>query len=342
MKKSFVLFGLSILLAACGGKKEQAAADYVADLDFKQPVNLIFDTDLGPDYDDAGAMAIMHALADSGQVNILAVTASNADENVVPCIEAINAYYGRPNIPVGAVKSEGAVSLTDNHKTKWPAMIAAKYQHPTAKTSDAPDAVGLMRKILAAAPDSSVTICTTGFFTNTYNLLYSDSDQYSPLFGKELIAKKVKRLVCMAGQMPKGHEFNVYSDARSARYVTNEWPTEIIFSGFEIGAKILTGKQLAAMNATNNPVQDIYKSCLAEGEPNGHQSWDITALWVAVKGIRPYFVGERGTFRVTDLQGNNNWIIDGSWTHYRLLPKMSAADLSTLFEKYMMQKPKGK
>ena len=42
-----------------------------------QPVNLILDTDLGPDYDDVGAMALMHALADSGQVNILAVVSSN-------------------------------------------------------------------------------------------------------------------------------------------------------------------------------------------------------------------------------------------------------------------------
>ncbi|MCU0354171.1 MAG: hypothetical protein MUD08_10610 [Cytophagales bacterium] len=43
----------------------------------KPAVNLIFDTDIGPDYDDVGAMAVMHALADSGQVNILATIACN-------------------------------------------------------------------------------------------------------------------------------------------------------------------------------------------------------------------------------------------------------------------------
>ncbi len=75
-------------------------------------VNLILDTDMGPDYDDVGAMALMHALADSGQVNILATVSSNKDERVIPCIEVINTYFNRPAIPVGAPKSEGGVSMT--------------------------------------------------------------------------------------------------------------------------------------------------------------------------------------------------------------------------------------
>lgn len=78
--------------------------------DKPQPVNLILDTDLGPDYDDVGAMALMHALADSGQVNILATLSSNYDERVVPCIEVLNTYFNRPDIPVGAPKSEPGAS----------------------------------------------------------------------------------------------------------------------------------------------------------------------------------------------------------------------------------------
>lgn len=35
----------------------------------------------------------MHALADSGQVNILATLSSNHDERVVPCIEVLNTYF---------------------------------------------------------------------------------------------------------------------------------------------------------------------------------------------------------------------------------------------------------
>ena len=41
-----------------------------------QPVSMILDTDIGPDYDDVGAMAVMHVLADRGEVKPLAVIAS--------------------------------------------------------------------------------------------------------------------------------------------------------------------------------------------------------------------------------------------------------------------------
>lgn len=88
-----------------------------------------------------GAMALMHALADSGQVNILATLSSNHDERVVPCIEVLNTYFNRPDIPVGAPKSEPGASLTTWHKTKWTDELPANYPHHTAKTSDAPDAL---------------------------------------------------------------------------------------------------------------------------------------------------------------------------------------------------------
>ena len=36
----------------------------------KKPVPVIFDTDMGPDYDDVGAIAMLHALADKGEATI--------------------------------------------------------------------------------------------------------------------------------------------------------------------------------------------------------------------------------------------------------------------------------
>lgn len=69
MKKTILFTCLIALLAACSRKSAVTAPEETT----VQPVNLILDTDLGPDYDDVGAMALMHALADSGQVNILAI-----------------------------------------------------------------------------------------------------------------------------------------------------------------------------------------------------------------------------------------------------------------------------
>ncbi len=64
----------------------------------EEKVKIIFDTDLGPDYDDVGALAFLHAMADSGKAEILATVASNKHELVAPSIDVINTYFGRPGL----------------------------------------------------------------------------------------------------------------------------------------------------------------------------------------------------------------------------------------------------
>lgn len=332
MKKIVWLIGW-VLLVACQGQPAASLPDEA------ENVRLILDTDLGPDYDDVGAMALMHALADSGQVQILATLSSNADERVVPCIEVINAYFNRPEIPVGATKSSTAASLTTWHKEKWTDALPARYPHPTDKTSDAPDAVAVYRQLLSQQPDSSVVICTIGFLTNLKELLRSEGDAYSPLSGKELVARKVKRLVAMAGGFPQGREFNVYCDLESSKVVAEEWPTEILFSGFEIGEKILTGKKLVAMPTERSPVKEAFALSFAEGDSDGRMSWDQTAVLVAIKGYAPYFDIERGHFKLADAEGNNDWDVDPRGTHARLLFRMTPARLAEVIEGYMMHLP---
>ena len=96
----------------------------------------------------------------------------------------------------------------------------------------------------------------------------------------------------MAGLFPEGKEFNVYCDVPASKVVADEWPTEIVFSGFEIGNVILTGKKLVQMNVENSPVKDAYALCFTEGDPEGRMSWDHTAVLVAqnltvhLQGIR--------------------------------------------------------
>ncbi|MDF9830930.1 nucleoside hydrolase [Parabacteroides sp. PF5-6] len=301
-------------------------------------VNLILDTDLGPDYDDVGAMAVMHALADSGQVNILATISCNKDERVIPCIEVLNFYFKRPDIPIGAPKGLDAPSFTTWHQTKWTDALPAHYPHRTKKTTNAPDAVQVYRKILSEQPDRSVTICTIGFFTNLKGLLESGADTYSPLSGKELVAQKVVRLVSMAGGFPEGREYNVFCDTPASLAVTKEWPTEIVFSGWEIGDPILTGKELVKLPLTDSPVKEAYALAFAEGDPNGRMSWDQTAVLVAIKGIEPYFLSERGTISV-DNNGGNTWMADPQGKHIRLIRKHPPMEIAAIIEMYMMHQP---
>ncbi len=139
----------------------------------KERVRIIFDTDLGPDYDDVGALAFLHAMADSGRAEILATVSSNKHELVAPSIDVINTYFGRDKLPIGAPKSSGVNLGSSQH---WADSIVLKYPHRIKSTSEAPDAVTVYRKILNDQPDKSVTIVTVGFLTNLNNLLHSQSD----------------------------------------------------------------------------------------------------------------------------------------------------------------------
>src|SRR5512137_3007193 len=97
-----------------------------------QPVKIIFDTDLGPDYDDVGALAFLHAMADSGKAEILATIASNKHELVAPSIEVINTYFGREDLPVGAPGKNGVSMTASQH---WPDSIVSKYPHKIHSTN---------------------------------------------------------------------------------------------------------------------------------------------------------------------------------------------------------------
>ena len=305
------------------------------------PVSIIFDTDIGPDYDDVGAMTLLHAMADSGEVKILATLSCNVHENTVPCIDVINTYYGRPDIPIGAPPD--GVNLTTWHKIKWTEALPAKFPHKLKSTAEAPNAVQVYRRALAAEPDTSVVVVTVGFFTNLAALLQSPADQYSELNGMELVRKKVKHLVSMAGGfVPEGspfREFNVQCDSTASITVFETWPTRIIISGFEIGSKIKTGKRLIASDIQNTPAKEAFTLCLREGDFNGRQSWDQTAVLIAARGTDRYFNTVKGRMIVAQ-DGSNTWQSDANGKHEYVTFKMPVDELTRVIEDMMMHEPK--
>ena len=304
----------------------------------QKPVPIIFDSDIGPDYDDVVAITMLHAFADSGEAKILATVASDKYPNAAAVLSVFNTYFKRPNIPIGIVKGNG-VNLSDEQH--WSDTLVAKYPHKIKSNDEAEDAVTVYRKILSQQPDNSVTIVTVGFLTNLANLMNSKPDKYSPLDGTTLIHKKVKRLVSMAGRFPEGKEFNVFMDSTSSQIVFSKWPTEVIFSGFEIGEKIKTGLPLVQNNAIqNSPVKDVFRICLplAEEDHNGRSSWDETAVLVAVKGFEPYYSVESGSIIVND-DGSNSWDKDGNNQFY-LVEKLPHEQVQQLINNLMQHQPK--
>src|SRR5215510_4863950 len=69
-----------------------------------EPIRVIFDTDMDGDNDDVAAAAILHALADEGRVKILAMGVVSRCPHSPACLDAINTYYGRGEIPIGVYK----------------------------------------------------------------------------------------------------------------------------------------------------------------------------------------------------------------------------------------------
>jgi pyrimidine-specific ribonucleoside hydrolase len=297
------------------------------------PVNLILDTDIGPDYDDVGAMAVMHSLADSGQVNILATVASNQSKYIAATLDALNTYFGRPDIPVGVVRGRG-VNLVAGQK--WDSLLVARYPHKIKNNEQAEDALTLYRRMLAAQPDGSVTIVTVGFLTNMADLLISKPDKYSPLNGRDLIVKKVKKLVSMAGRFPEGREFNVDRDPVSSKIVFDGWPTPLILSGWEIGQAVHTGLPLTQNDKIQkSPVKDVFMKSIpmSKQDEKGRMSWDQTAVLVAIKGPEPYYKLTEGRFVARD-DGSNGWNPAGKG-HFRLVEKMPVPQVEQVLEALM-------
>jgi inosine-uridine nucleoside N-ribohydrolase len=302
------------------------------------PVSIVFDTDFGPDYDDVGAITLLHALADSGQARILATIASDKYANVGPVLNAFNTWFNRPDIPIGVARGE---AVADPDRQHWSDTILARYPHRIKSNAQLPGAVSLYRQILSRQPDKSVTIVTVGFLTNLANLLASPPDQYSPLPGRELVAKKVKQLVSMAGKFPAGREFNIHKDAEASKKALENWPGPVIFSGFEIGQKIKTGLPLV-QNARirQSPTKDVFRISipLAQEDQQGRMSWDQTAVLVAIKGAGPYYELKPGRIRIHP-DGSNSWDDTGKG-HFYLTEKMPAAQVQDLINKLMMHQPR--
>lgn len=280
----------------------------------KPPVQLILDTDMGNDIDDALALAMIHALADRGECHLLAVTVSKDNAYAPAYVDLLNTFFQRGHTPIGLVRD--GVTRDDGNFVRQVVELehrvgraAFRRTHPDFKPY--PDAVELLRRQLADADDHSIVLLMIGFSTNMARLLETGADRHSPLGGRDLFGKKVKSVVMMAADFsdavqqnptPDNREYNIHRDIGSAQKFIADCPSPIVFSGFEIGSSIIYPASALATDyawCPLHPVVEGYKRFHAM--PYDRPTWDLTAVLFAVRPDHGYFnLSGRGVAEVDD------------------------------------------
>jgi inosine-uridine nucleoside N-ribohydrolase len=263
-------------------------------LSAQAPPNIIFDTDMGNDIDDALALAMLHAFQSRHEANLIAVTVTKDNQWAAPYIDLVDTFYGRADIPIGMVR---------NGKTPEPSPMiqvpserrradgSPVYPHRILDGSQTPEAVFLLRQTLAKQSDGSVVIVQVGFSTNLARLLDTKADAASADDGPTLVRKKVRLLSVMGGNFVDGKpEFNLAKDVPAAIELFHDWPTPIVVSGFEVGNALPFPAQRIEHDFTyvrDHPVAEAYRSYMKM--PYDRPTWDLTAVLYAVRPDENYF-----------------------------------------------------
>ncbi len=250
-------------------------------------VKVLLDTDLGSDCDDAGALAVLHHLADGGKAEILAVTHCASAISGAVSVRVINEYYGRADIPVG--RYDKSVFLEEPNCVIYTARLMEKYLEENT-VPDFESAVRVQRKALVE--NDNVTLIVIGMLNNIAELLRSEPDDISPLGGAGLVKKSVRNMYVMGGDFAdlSHSEWNIMNDIKNAQYITEHFPKPIIYCGFELGENVLTGARLEA-DEGDNPVKTAYSifADFAKTESFQRSSWDPITVYCAVEQATPLF-----------------------------------------------------
>lgn len=306
-----------LLALAFAANESPAAPAPCAQTDARKP-NVILETDFTLDVDDVGALAVLHALADRGEANILAVSYNEAQRNAAAAIRSVNAWYGRADLPVGVFR--GPLAAPDDEHSRYIdrlAQMAPRDGDAAAESSHA-----MYRRVLRAQPDGSVTIVSVGFLNNLHDLLRSDG---------ELVRAKVRKLVLMGGVRNDGFNFVRHNLAGQTQHVLTHWPTPIVVS--QEGADIRTGAGLRDAPA-ENPVREAYRLWW-RGEVKSRSSWDQLAVLYGVRGGACFEEVATGEGR---LRSGFTWRMQPGWRTYLRL-RVDKRELQATIEALMVAEP---
>lgn len=319
-----------------------------------EPVQIIYDTDMDLDCDDAGGLAVLHALMDLDETRILGVIVDVPFKASAKCAMIINNYYNRPEIPVGLLEVadyeinkkyelyRGAKKRLAEFRDYYTEKIVRRYSSTISQEQKIWDAVKLYRNLLSKSKDHSVIIVAVGLLTALKVLLDSPPDVFSKLNGMDLVKLKVKKFVTMGiGSFPSSKaEFNWLMDWDSARFVISNCPTKLIVQSN--GTEFSTGNKLSIRTPKTNPIRTIYETYL-RGPRRGNYSWDLIAAYYGVRGAEPYLEEKKGYKIILEPElGKNHWVPDenNENKHSYLNLKPPTINLKKALEDLLTKEPK--
>ena len=271
---------------------------------------IVFDTDISGDVDDVLALAMLHTLADRKECELRAVTISKINPLTGRMVDAVNTFYGRPDVPIGVTRD------AQRRESKYLKLVESndrsrlRFPHDVAGNDELPDAVTVLRRTLAATEDHSMVLVQVGLAANLADLVESQADEISPLSGVELIRNKVRVVEVMAGAFEpiRGNdhylEANVRNGIQSMQRFADQWPEDVpvIWSGFEIGIAVTYPRESIAKDfgyLDHHIVREAY--LLHSGPDHDRPSWDLTSVLHAVRPGDDYFgLSQRGRVKVED------------------------------------------
>lgn len=306
------------------------------DNDYEDPVMIILDTDMGSDCDDAGALALLHVYANRGKAEILGcIYSSSKVPWGVGVIDAINTAYGRPDIPIGATDDSVVGDPVDKMNARELARDTETYGHDLITTTDALSNIELSRRLLASAPDTSVTYITIGHTKGLYDLLVSGADSISPLAGSSLVKQKVKRWIALGalgansedGYYHRDWNFFFNGTAPYTDTLVDEFPRPVWF--VDAGNRVMTGNSLK-YTPEDHIVRQAYEHWLRKfgGKTLDDQrpSWDLATIYFAVIGEGD-FLHNTGRGRLDiDQDKGCRWFPDSSGRNHYFVQQVPDSD----------------
>ena len=300
-----MIYGAS-MLTACSNDDNEDGPDTPG---YQGMPLVILDTDMGSSTDDLFSLEMLCRYDEQGRCRLLGVVVDREGEDCAACADVMDTYFGHGDVPIGLVRNgvkepKVWIDYRDVLPNAKNADGTRMFKHSINDYSTLPDGWQLYRKLLAAQPDKSVSICSIGFLTCLAQLLESKGDTYSPLTGVELVRQKVKCIYVMGGVFGEAVEpdYNFSQAIEFSKKFFELWPedVDVIFSPAEVGDNIEYKPEqvIADIDWTDvHPIKQVYMKCNCN---TGQKMWDPMAVINAVEGDGLFRLSDRGFVTLTE------------------------------------------